>query len=89
MAQEHRSNPFGWIVLGFVAAMIPLFVLEPALTLWSAMLGGTGLFLLPQLSPAVRNQDEAATCREITFETTLTGKRDVRSVAIQNFLYFK
>ena len=48
------------IVLGFAFALLPLFVLEPGLALSSVMLGGTGLFLLPQLSPAVRHQDEAA-----------------------------
>jgi len=25
MAQEHRSNPFGWIVLGFVAGVLATF----------------------------------------------------------------
>ena len=48
------------IVLGFALALIPLLVLEPALVFSSVMLGGTGLFLLPQLSPAVRSHDEAA-----------------------------
>jgi hypothetical protein len=48
------------IVLGFALAQLPLLALEPILTLYTFFLGGAGLFLLPQLSPAVRNQDEAA-----------------------------
>ena len=32
MAQEHRSNPFGWIVLGFVAG--EMAVSDPAISSW-------------------------------------------------------
>ena len=48
------------IVLGFLLALLPLMVVEPALVFDSLVMGGAGLFLLPQLCSAVRKSDEAA-----------------------------
>ena len=59
-AARKLSATWREIVLGFTFALAPLLVLEPALVFSSVMLGATGLFLLPQLSPAVRNADESA-----------------------------
>ncbi|MGC4046543.1 MAG: hypothetical protein QM758_22350 [Armatimonas sp.] len=47
------------IVLGFVVALAPLFILEPALAFISVLYGGAGLLLLPLLSKAVRAADES------------------------------